>query len=657
MSELQFPKDPIVGQEYDFAPYKYYWDGIKWKTKGIGYNPVNDLRDELEPRISNNESKVFEALKRSYADAGLNLVEGNFEEGGELLVASDVMLTAAGIGYSWGGPEFPHNVAPGTDPAAVGSGYAPRTDVTLRAGLASEGGSELVGHQSTGTGAVATNVQSKLREIFSLNDFIPHGVNTETTDCSPYMQAALNAGGGGVFIPPGRYRMATQLALVNTAFYDGKPGRTIYGHNAQIIVDTTVPLFSSNKVEAPTGYTSKWKFRDISFFSSTAGAKLFDMDRIYNSIFSHCVFEGITSVFYSRVDREGNPDYPYGYIQSAYINNNHFASCTKVVDAKRAFNLAVSHNYFEACDNCVTVDGTGDPAGNQIRITDNVMEGGAGTPIILGSVFGGVITGNYFEANFGATTCEINLAVPGAAFHRGLTVIGNSFQPTATQRADTNFYSIRINKTISDGRGPVILGNTTTGPRLLTGTDKNSFVTGNYEANSTQILNSFPIPQQTNISISGTSEIVNNRATAFDGINTWSVININNIARSSVYEIDGFLNLYNIGGTLLGRTCVSFKFWVQVDDKSVYTAGLIGEAKIYEMTGARDSSGNPLYSDYWGSVTPMFSFSGSTLTIKFNTFTNYSMPGAGGIYSLGPDLVVRSMTGTGNYTRVQISMP
>ena len=26
MSELQFPKDPIVGQEYDFAPYKYYWD-------------------------------------------------------------------------------------------------------------------------------------------------------------------------------------------------------------------------------------------------------------------------------------------------------------------------------------------------------------------------------------------------------------------------------------------------------------------------------------------------------------------------------------------------------------------------------------------------------------------------------------------------------
>ena len=127
MSELQFPKYPIVGQEYDFAPYRYYWDGTKWKTKGIGYNPVNDLRDELEPRVSNNESKVFEALRRSYADAGFNLVEGSFEEGGELLVASDVMITASGDGYSWGGPVFPHNVAKGTDPTLSGSGYVIRT--------------------------------------------------------------------------------------------------------------------------------------------------------------------------------------------------------------------------------------------------------------------------------------------------------------------------------------------------------------------------------------------------------------------------------------------------------------------------------------------------------------------------------------------------
>ena len=146
MNELQFPKNPTVGQEYDFAPYKYYWDGVKWKTKGIGYNPVNALQDELEPRVSNNESKVFEALKRSYAAAGLNLVEGSFEEGGVLLAANDVMSTASGVGYSWEGPEFPHNVVKGIDPAVPDSGYVLRTDTgsgtgtdtILRGDLASE---------------------------------------------------------------------------------------------------------------------------------------------------------------------------------------------------------------------------------------------------------------------------------------------------------------------------------------------------------------------------------------------------------------------------------------------------------------------------------------------------------------------------------------
>ena len=89
MSELQFPKNPVVGQEYDFPPYKYYWDGVKWKTKGIGYNPVNDLRDELEPRISSNDSKVFEALKRSYADAGITVVTGSFEKGAVVTTTSE----------------------------------------------------------------------------------------------------------------------------------------------------------------------------------------------------------------------------------------------------------------------------------------------------------------------------------------------------------------------------------------------------------------------------------------------------------------------------------------------------------------------------------------------------------------------------------------
>lgn len=99
---------------------------------------------EAIKRVSNSTS-AREALRRSYAEAGYTLVEGSFEEGGVLSVASDVMITASGDGYSWGGPEFPHNVAAGTDPTLPSSGYVPRTDVVLRDELAASTGAEIIG--------------------------------------------------------------------------------------------------------------------------------------------------------------------------------------------------------------------------------------------------------------------------------------------------------------------------------------------------------------------------------------------------------------------------------------------------------------------------------------------------------------------------------
>ena len=74
MTTLQFPANPVLNQEYDYPPYKYYWDGVKWKTRGIGYNPVNDLRDEVA-------GSTREAIRRSYQEAGYNLVDGSFELG------------------------------------------------------------------------------------------------------------------------------------------------------------------------------------------------------------------------------------------------------------------------------------------------------------------------------------------------------------------------------------------------------------------------------------------------------------------------------------------------------------------------------------------------------------------------------------------------
>ena len=86
----------------------------------------------------------FEALRRTYADAGLTLVDGSFETGGILSSTSEALLhNITAKAYVWSGI-FPHTVAPGTDPTSPGSGYVPRTDVTLRSELASDTGYELI---------------------------------------------------------------------------------------------------------------------------------------------------------------------------------------------------------------------------------------------------------------------------------------------------------------------------------------------------------------------------------------------------------------------------------------------------------------------------------------------------------------------------------
>ena len=104
-------------------------------------------------------------------------------------------LEYGGHEYSWAGT-FPKVVAAGSTPATsggIGAGaWVDRTDATLRSDLASESGSELVGYQPGGTGTVATTVQSKLREVVSVNDF--GAVGDGVADDTSAVQQALNTG-------------------------------------------------------------------------------------------------------------------------------------------------------------------------------------------------------------------------------------------------------------------------------------------------------------------------------------------------------------------------------------------------------------------------------------------------------------------------------
>ena len=509
-----------------------------------------------------------------------------------------------------------------------------------------------IGFTPAGVGAVQRTMQDKLREWVSLEDFIPAGTITATTNCSPFLQAAINAGGGSVFIPEGKYLMSTPVNLTIRGFYTSEPSQQIFGQGAEIVVATTTPLFTQS---VGTDYTAKWIFRDLTFTSAGANTKVFDLDRIYNSVFTCCSFIGIGSVFWSRVDRTGDTvNYPEGYIQSAQIHNNHFGSCHTIIDAKRCFNLSFSANFSEACTRGVVVDGLGDPACNMIRITDNVIEGG-GTPIRLGAVFGGVIQGNYIEQNPQSTQGEFELNV-GSRTHRGLAIIGNQIQPTAAQNADTNWFAIRLANTLDGNRGVTLISNTISGPRLVTGAGVGTFAAGNYDF-SGDTDRRFSTTQQANHVVGGSWwGLVNNRAAAYDpATTTWRVVSIVNAVQSTVYAVDGLLQLLNSGGNQLGATAVSFKFALNIDQAGVYNCVLLGQANLVNLTGTGHAGA---YGAYWVlPVTPGFIVSGSTITITFNNFNDHSVPGLGKIHSLGVNLAVRSMRGTQGFSPVTLALP
>lgn len=116
MTVMNFPANPTVGQTYDFGQYRYRWDGEKWSTIGSGFNQGAILTTQMR-----------EALHRSYAEAGYNLVVGSFEAGGTLVNANDVLLQER-TGKAFSGPAGV--VVAGTNPAS--GGFVDRSDELLR---------------------------------------------------------------------------------------------------------------------------------------------------------------------------------------------------------------------------------------------------------------------------------------------------------------------------------------------------------------------------------------------------------------------------------------------------------------------------------------------------------------------------------------------
>ena len=137
--------------------------------------------------------QVREALRRSYAKAGYNLVDGSFEAGGTLVNANDVLLQES-TGKAFSGPAG--TVAAGTDPAS--GGFSDRSGLLPGAG-------------------VVRNGRFALRDHPSVKDYGARGDGSTNDTAALTASAARVSSTSEMYFPLGSYKTTTGLDF--TGYY------------------------------------------------------------------------------------------------------------------------------------------------------------------------------------------------------------------------------------------------------------------------------------------------------------------------------------------------------------------------------------------------------------------------------------------------------
>ena len=204
-------KDPIawqVGQtENVFNQLRQFTDGSWWYAPSatasnpisMGSTPVGDSLWKIYDfdAIGKLTPQLREALRRSYAEAGYNLVAGSFEIGGILVNSNDVLLQES-TGKAFSGPAG--TVAAGTNPSS--GGFVDRSAKLLRDNLLLDTGASYVRFKPS---LLSGTVNKALTEfiydqIIDVTWFAPEGYlpdwNAQTQTGNDYtaaIQAAINA--------------------------------------------------------------------------------------------------------------------------------------------------------------------------------------------------------------------------------------------------------------------------------------------------------------------------------------------------------------------------------------------------------------------------------------------------------------------------------
>ncbi|UOX39549.1 right-handed parallel beta-helix repeat-containing protein [Aeromonas phage ZPAH34] len=231
-----------------------------------------------------------EALKRSYAEAGLNLVDGSFEAGGTVTGPADVLLQEnTGLVFGLVGNDYPKAVSKNSVP---NSDWVSKT-LTLRENLFSDdGGSKLISFMRDGW--IKHSLNNKVGKLYHASDFIKN----DGTDQSALLNAAMllisNLGGGTLIFDAGHtFKMAgvivgqpnvnllgesnswldfTLMANYNTTREVGLI--TYRGTTGDFIYPTSDLVAGNNKINVPNA--NDFKIGDLIELSINDRGKWFD---------------------------------------------------------------------------------------------------------------------------------------------------------------------------------------------------------------------------------------------------------------------------------------------------------------------------------------------------------------------------------------------
>lgn len=242
--------------------------------------------------------------------------------------------------------------------------------------------------------------------------------NTGQIDIGPSLQKCYDIS-RAVSLGDGDFLLTSVVGLPYVSNYGDDDIRLIGTGQTKVVVNSTTPVFTSkaslsNPNSTENLFCGKVYTNGITFSSTIADSKIFNLDRIYNFTSGDNTYYKIGSVGYSSVLR-GEENIPY--IQSVQFLGGKMSECDHAIDGFAAFNVEWENVQCEGCGDLLNFKDYVNTGGQTIksriqslRINGGLHEGG-GLLLRASNVYSLKVDGSYLESNiaFGAAINKCNI--------------------------------------------------------------------------------------------------------------------------------------------------------------------------------------------------------------------------------------------------------